>query len=56
MYRKSRYAWEKLKKEVESGQFFYESAEKAAETILENLVKGINSDIPELTVEVEFID
>lgn len=54
--RQRRYAWEKLKKEVESDQFFYESAEKAAETILENLVKGINSDIPELTVEVEFID
>lgn len=54
--RQRRYAGEKLKKEVESDQFFYESAENAAETILENLVKGFNHDIPDLTVEVEFID
>lgn len=51
-----KFAEQVLKKEAESDQFFYESAEKAAETILENLVKGFNHDIPDLTVEVEFID
>lgn len=43
-----------IKKELTSNQYFYQSAQDAAVTAIQYLVKQFNPDIPELTVEVEF--
>lgn len=43
-----------IKKEFASNQHFYQSAQDAAVTTIQYLVKQFNPDIPELTVEVEF--
>ena len=44
------------KASITSNQRFHQSAEKSAQILITNLVKEFNPDIPDLTVEVEFID
>ncbi len=41
---------------IRSNQRFYESAKKSAQILIENLVKELNCDVPELVVEVEFVN
>lgn len=38
-----------------SNVYIYSNAQEAAEQMLIQLIKQINTDIPDLTVEVEFI-
>lgn len=38
-----------------SNQRFYKSAEESARVLIINLVKGLNQEVPELVVEVEFV-
>lgn len=44
----------KIQEDISSNLQYYEFAEKSARSLLENLIKAINSDIPELKVEIEF--
>lgn len=44
-----------LREEIVSNQRFFESAKSSAENLIINLVKELNRDIPDLIVEVEFI-
>lgn len=39
-----------------SNQRFYQSAETSAELMIENLVRALNQDVEDLTVEIEFMD
>ncbi len=41
---------------INSNQKFYQSARTSAENMIKFLVKELNPDVPELVVEVEFID
>lgn len=43
-----------IKKEFASNQHFYLSAQEAAVSIIQCLVKQLNPEVPKLTVEVEF--
>ncbi|MCD8052958.1 MAG: DUF4230 domain-containing protein [Lachnospiraceae bacterium] len=45
-----------MTQEIHENQRFYRSAQEAAEDLLISLVKELNPDFPDLTVEVEFID
>ena len=45
----------KIKKEFASNQHFYKSAQEAAKTTIQFLVKQLNPEIEDLTVEVEFL-
>lgn len=45
-----------IKKEFLSNQNFYLSAQKAAKSMISNLVKRLTPDVPDLTVVVEFIE
>ena len=45
-----------IKKEFISNQNFYLSAQKAAKNMIANLITQVNPDIPDLVVEVEFMD
>jgi len=45
-----------IHKALMSNQYIYENAQKVATSMLINLVKQFNPDIPDLTVEVEFMD
>jgi|GEM_PF-2127977 len=45
-----------IKHNISTNQRFYKSAEASSVTILTNLVKDLNADISDLTVEVEFMD
>ena len=44
----------KIQEDINSNLQFYEYAEKSAASILENLIRSINSEIPELKVQIEF--
>ena len=46
----------RIQKSLMSNQYIYNSAQTVARSMIENLVKQFNPDIPDLTVEVEFID
>lgn len=46
----------RIKKSLMSNQYIYSSSQDVAKNMIANLVKQFNSDIPDLTVEVEFID
>ena len=46
----------KLNNYMKSNAQFYKSAKNSAKTIIANLVKGLNPDLPNLIVEVEFVD
>lgn len=46
----------KLNNYMKSNAQFYKSAKSSAQTVIEDLVKGLNSDLPNLVVEVEFVD
>lgn len=46
----------KLNNYMKSNAQFYKSAKSSAQTIITDLVKGINPDLPNLVVEVEFVD
>lgn len=45
----------RIHKALMSNQYIYNSAQDVAKNIIENLVKQFNTEIPDLTVEVEFI-
>ncbi|MCD8330054.1 MAG: DUF4230 domain-containing protein [Lachnospiraceae bacterium] len=45
-----------MMQEIQDNQRYYQSAQDAAESLLISLVKELNPGIPELTVEVEFMD
>ncbi len=45
-----------LRAEITSNQRFYQSACDAAENILTNLVRELNPEMPELTVDIEFME
>ena len=44
-----------MKKQFKNAQF-YKDAKKSACMVIGNLVKGLNSDLTDLVVEVEFVD
>lgn len=46
----------KLNNYMKSNAKFYKSAKASAQTIISELVKGMNSDLSDLVVEVEFVD
>ena len=46
----------KMHQDINNNQQFYKQAKTSAETIIKNLVKQLNPQLPDLTVEVEFID
>ena len=46
----------KIKKSLMSNQYIYENAQSVAVSMITNLVKELNPDIPNLIVEVEFMD
>ena len=45
-----------IQKALMSNQYIYENAQDVAVSLLINLVKQFNPDIPDLVVEVEFMD
>lgn len=45
-----------IQKSMRSNAFLYANAERVALSTVENLVREFNSDIPDLIVEVEFMD
>ena len=44
----------RITEDISSNLQFYEFAEDSARTLLENLIRMVNSDIPDLKVEIEF--
>lgn len=46
----------KMKRDINNNQEFYKRARKTTETMLVNLVKQLNPKLPDLIVEIEFID
>ena len=44
----------KIQEDISTNLQYYEFAEKSARSLLENLIRAINSEIPELKVEIEF--
>lgn len=49
-------AYMRIMTEFTSNPNFFDSARSAAETIVVNLIKSFNPDIPDLVVEVNFIE
>ena len=49
-------AYEKARSEMTTNPAYYESAEKSARILIENLVREINRDVPGLAVEIEFME
>lgn len=45
-----------IQKEFLSNQWYYNSAESAAENLITNMIKEVNFDISDLQVEVEFME
>lgn len=46
----------KLNNYMKSNAKFYKSAKESATLVITDLVKGLNSELPDLVVEVEFVD
>ena len=46
----------RIKKALMSNQYIYKNAQSVAVSMIKNLVLELNPDIPDLTVEVEFMD
>ncbi len=46
----------KLNNYMKSSAEFYKSAKSSAQTVISNFVKGVNSELTDLVVEVEFMD
>ena len=46
----------RIKKALMANQYIYQNAQTVAVSMIENLVREFNPDIPDLTVEVEFMD
>lgn len=46
----------RIRLDIENNQMFAKSAEESARSVLTGLVKKLNTDIPDLTVEIEFIN
>ena len=44
----------KIQEDISTNLQYYEFAENSARTLIENLIRSINSEIPELKVEIEF--
>ena len=44
----------KILEDIGSNLQYYEYAEKSARTLLENLIRSVNTEIPDLKVEIEF--
>ena len=44
----------KILEDIGSNLQYYEFAENSARTLLENLIRAVNSEIPDLKVEIEF--
>ena len=44
----------RILEDIGSNVQYYEFAEKSARTLLENLIRSVNSGVPELKVEIEF--
>ena len=49
-------AYTAIYNELSTNPMYYENAENSARLLISNLVKEMNRDIPELTVEVEFME
>ena len=45
-----------LLEDIQSNQMFYQNAEASAITLIESLVRGFNTNIPDLQVDVEFFE
>lgn len=45
-----------LRNKMTTNQFFRESADQAAKHFISSIIKKLNPDIPDLTVDVEFLD
>lgn len=48
--------YSKLNNYMKSNAQFYKSAKSSAQTVIADLVKGLNSELTDLVVEVEFVD
>ena len=48
--------YSKLNNYMKSNAQFYKSAKSSAQTVIADLVKGLNSELADLVVEVEFVD
>ena len=44
----------RIQEDISSNLQYYEFAEKSARSLLENLIRSVNSEIPDLKVEIEF--
>ncbi len=44
----------RIQEDISSNLQYYEFAEKSARSLLENLIRAVNSEIPDLKVEIEF--
>ncbi|MCM1283219.1 MAG: DUF4230 domain-containing protein [Muribaculaceae bacterium] len=49
-------AYNEIKSRMESSQLNYAAAEESAKELIISMVKNLNEEIPDLVVEVEFID
>lgn len=45
-----------MQKEFDSNARYYDNAEKSAKRLIENIVKGLNSNVENLQVDVEFAE
>lgn len=45
-----------MQKEFDSNARYYDSAEKSAKRLIENIVKGLNNNVENLQVDVEFAE
>ena len=45
-----------MKKEFDSNARYYDNAEKSAKRLIENIVKGLNNNVENLQVDVEFAE
>ena len=45
-----------MQKEFDSNARYYDNAEKSAKRLIENIVKGLNNNVENLLVDVEFAE
>lgn len=45
-----------MQKEFDSNARYYDNAEKSAKRLIENIVKGLNNNVENLQVDVEFAE
>lgn len=49
-------AYDQLEEKMGSSQRYYSKAESSAEERIKSMVKNLNPEVPDLIVEVEFVD